>query len=194
MKRKKIKQRKYSFQSAYHSDKKRIFSILFMKLLNLIIFILLLLPFSVQSAPIKIAYVNAVKVIEDAPQAKRALAKLEAEFRPRDEKIVETTGKIKSLEDKLSKDSAVMSSADRRNIEKSLLILKRNLKRDSQEFREDYNLRRNEELASLQKLVYRVIVDIAKKGKYDLIVHEATIYASKKIDITNKVLKKLQEK
>lgn len=164
-----------------------------MKLQNAIIFILLLSPFSVYSAPIKIAYVNAVKVIEEAPQAKRALAKLEAEFRPRDEKIVETTNKIKALEDKLNKEAMTMNASDRRGLEKSLLILKRNLRRESQEFREDYNLRRNEELASLQKLVYRVIVDIAKKGKYDLVVHEATIYASKKIDITNKVLKKLQE-
>lgn len=165
-----------------------------MKSLNTIFFILLLSPLIAHSAPIKIAYVNAVKVIEDAPQAKRALAKLEAEFRPRDEKIVVTTNKIKKLEDKLGKESAVMTASDRRSIEKNLLLLKRNLKRESQEFREDYNLRRNEELAALQKLVYRVIVDIAKKGKYDLIVHEATIYASKKIDITNKVLQKLQEK
>jgi len=165
-----------------------------MKSLNTIFFILLLSPLIAHSAPIKIAYVNAVKVIEDAPQAKRALAKLEAEFRPRDEKIVVTTNKIKELEDKLGKESAVMTASDRRSVEKNLLILKRNLKRESQEFREDYNLRRNEELAALQKLVYRVIVDIAKKGKYDLIVHEATIYASKKIDITNKVLQKLQEK
>ncbi len=155
---------------------------------------LFLLPISVNAAQLKIAYVNAVKVIEEAPQAKQALAKLEAEFRPRDEKIVVTTNSVKEMEDKLNKDAKVMSSSKRRTLEKRLLILKRNLKRESQEFREDYNLRRNEELASLQKLVYRVIVDIARKGKYDLVVHEGTIYASKKIDITQKVLKRLQEK
>lgn len=162
--------------------------------IKIIALFLLLLPISVSAAQLKIAYVNAVKVIEEAPQAKQALAKLEAEFRPRDEKIVGTTNSIKEMEDKLNKDAKVMSSINRRTIEKRLLILKRNLKRESQEFREDYNLRRNEELASLQKLVYRVIVDIAKKGKYDLVVHEGTIYASKKIDITQKVLKRLQEK
>lgn len=165
-----------------------------MNLKKLILIFLLIVPVVAFSAPIKIAYVNAVKVIEDAPQAKRALAKLEAEFRPRDEKILKTTANIKKLEDKLNKEAMAMKASDRKTIEKKLLILKRNLKRESQEFREDYNLRRNEELASLQKLVYRVIVDIAKKGKYDLVVHEATIYASKKIDITGKVLKKLQEK
>jgi len=164
-----------------------------MKFKIALFFVLICAAANAYSASIKIAYVNAVKVIEDAPQAKRALAKLEAEFRPRDEKIVETTNKIKELEDRLNKEAIAINASERRGIEKKLLILKRNLKRESQEFREDYNLRRNEELASLQKLVYRVIVDIAKKENYDLVVHEATLYASKKIDITNMVLKKLQE-
>ena len=180
---------------AYRLDNNRNHDIMtIMTYKKLIFLLLLLIPISANAAQLKIAYVDAVKVIEKAPQAKQALAKLEAEFRPRDEKIVVTTKRIKEMEDKLNKEAMVMNSKDRRGIEKKLLILKRNLKRESQEFREDYNLRRNEELASLQKLVYRVIVDIAKKGKYDLVVHEGTIYASKKIDITKRVLKRLQEK
>lgn len=161
---------------------------------KLILLFLLFMPIVANGAQLKIAYVNAVKVIEKAPQAKQALAKLEAEFRPRDEKIVVTTKNIKKMEDRLSREAMAMTSNSRRTLEKKLLILKRNLKRESQEFREDYNLRRNEELASLQKLVYRVIVEIAKKGKYDLVVDEGTIFASKKIDITKKVLDRLQEK
>jgi outer membrane protein len=72
-------------------------------------------------------------------------------------------------------------------------VLKRDLKRATQEFREDYNMRRNEELATLQRLVKKVIIDIAKQENYDLIVHEGTIYASSTIDITDKVLKKLSQ-
>jgi len=73
-------------------------------------------------------------------------------------------------------------------------VLKRDLRRETQEFREDYNLRRNEELAALQKVVYKAIIEIAKQEKYDLILHEGTIYASGKIDITDLVLKKLGKK
>jgi outer membrane protein len=87
-----------------------------------------------------------------------------------------------------------MKEADRRNKEREVLTLKRELKRTTQEFREDYNLRRNEELAALQKVVYKAIVEIAKLEKFDLILHEGTVYASEKIDITDKVLKKLGKK
>jgi outer membrane protein len=141
----------------------------------------------------KIGYVNAVKVIEQAPQGEAALKKLQAEFGPRDKKLVDMQQEIKKMEEDLERNALVMKDSDRREKERQLLGLKRELRRATQEFREDYNMRRNEELAALQKIVKQVIVEIAKQENYDLIVHEGTIYASSKIDITNKVLEKLNK-
>jgi outer membrane protein len=87
-----------------------------------------------------------------------------------------------------------MQESDRRDKERELLALKRDLRRATQEFREDYNMRRNEELASLQKIVQQVIVEIAKQENYDLIIHEGTVYASSSVDITAKVLEKLSKR
>lgn len=143
---------------------------------------------------LKVGYVNAVKVIEEAPQGEAALKKLEAEFGPRDKKLVAMQAKIKSLEDELEKNALLLKDADRRAKEHEIVVLKRDLRRATQEFREDYNLRRNEELSALQKVVYKAIVEIAKQENYDLILHEGTIYASKKVDLTDKILKKLGKK
>lgn len=143
---------------------------------------------------LKVGYVNAVKVIEEAPQGEAAKKKLEAEFGPRDKKLVSMQAKIKQLEDDLEKNGLLLKDTDRRAKEQEIVVLKRDLRRATQEFREDYNLRRNEELAALQKIVYKVIVDIAQQENYDLILHEGTIYASKKVDLTDKVLKKLGQK
>lgn len=148
----------------------------------------------VAATEIKIGYVNAVKVIEEAPQGEAALKKLEAEFAPRDKELLATQNKIKHIEEDLEKNALVMKEADRRAKEREVLALKREHKRNTQEFREDYNLRRNEELAALQKVVYKAIVEIAKQEKFDLILHEGTVYASDKIDITDKILKKLGKK
>ncbi len=146
---------------------------------------------SPSQAELKIGYVNAVKVIEEAPQGEAALKKLEAEFGPRDKKIVELQNRVKKLEEELARNALVLKESDRRAREHELLMLKRELRRESQEFREDYNLRRNEELAALQKLVYKVILEIAKQEKYDLILHEGVITASPRVDITDKVLQRL---
>jgi outer membrane protein len=142
---------------------------------------------------IRVGYVNVVKVIEEAPQGEAARKKLEAEFRPRDDELVATRKKLRDLEADLEKNSLTLSDADRRDKERELVQLRRNLKQAAQEFREDYNLRRNEELSALQKVVYKVIVEIAKEDGYDLIVHEGAIYASDRIDITEKVLDKLSK-
>lgn len=140
---------------------------------------------------LKVGYVNAVKVIEEAPQGAAALKKLEAEFGPRDKKLVAMQAKVKQLEDDLEKNGSIMKDSDRHAKEYELVVLKRDLRRATQEFREDYNLRRNEELAALQKIVHKAILEIAKQENYDLILHEGTIYASKRVDLTDKVLKKL---
>jgi len=143
---------------------------------------------------LKVGYVNAVKVIEEAPQGQAALKKLETEFGPRDKKLVATQARIKQLEDELEKNALLLKDVERRAKEHEIVVLKRDSRRETQEFREDYNLRRNEELAALQKVVYKAIVEIAKQENYDLILHEGTIYASPKVDLTDKILKRLGKK
>ena len=151
----------------------------------------LLLSTQAHAAELKIGYVDAAKVIDQAPQGEVALKKLEEEFGARDKELVAAQNRIKQMEGELEKSAAAIKEADRRAKERELLLLKRDLKRATQEFREDYNQRRNEELAVLQKIVYKAIVEIAKQEKYDLIMHEGAVYASDKIDITDKVLKTL---
>ncbi len=143
---------------------------------------------------LKIGYVNVVKVIEQAPQGDAALKKLESEFSPRDRELRGMRDEIKKIEEELEKNALVMKESDRADKERELRDLKRELKRATQEFREDLNIRRNEELSGLQKVVYKAIVDIAKSEKFDLIIHEGAVFASDRIDITQKILDKLSEK
>lgn len=148
---------------------------------------------TVAAAELKIGYVNAVKVIEEAPQGEAALKKLEAEFAPRDKQIVGMQNKLKQLEQDLEKNALVLKDAEHRSREFEIVALKRDLRRATQEFREDYNLRRNEELAALQKIVQKTIAEIAKQENFDLIL-ESAVYAGPRADITEKILKKLGKK
>ncbi len=139
---------------------------------------------------LKIAYVNAVKLVEQAPQGKTALKLLETECGPRDRELRAMRDEINALEEDLDKNGLVMAEAERINKEKQLRGLNRRVKRARQEFREDYNLRRNEELTRLQKEISEAIVRIAKAEGYDIILQDA-VWASEKVDITEKILEKL---
>lgn len=144
-------------------------------------------------AEVKIGFVNTVKLMEEAPQAKAAISKMEAEFAPREKELVALQRDIKQAEDKLGRDAAVMSDADRSKTERDLVSRKRDLKRAQDEFREDLNIRRNEELSKLQRRLYDAIVDLAKAENYDLIVSEGVVFASTRIDITDAVLTRLKQ-
>ena len=142
----------------------------------------------------KLGFVNTARILKEAPQADKARKKLEFEFAPRDKKIVAMQKKLKTLEDQLAKDAAVMSESARKKLERQIISDKRDIKRSKEEFTEDLNIRRNEELNKLQKLVYDTIVALAKEQKYDLILGDSVLFASKRIDVTDQVLTRLKNK
>lgn len=146
-----------------------------------------------QAADYKIGFVNTERLFREAAPAKRAQEKLEKEFAARDAEIQKTTKQVRDLQERLERDGTTMSETERRNKERDLANLSRDLQRAQRELREDVNLRRNEEYASVQERADRVIRQIAESEKFDLILQEV-VFASQRIDITDRVIKALADK
>ena len=141
---------------------------------------------------IKIGFVNPVKLLELSPQGERALRSLEEEFRPRDQELIDLREKALALEVDLDKNRLVLQASEIKKKQRAIDSIRRKIKRDQQEAREDYNIRRNEELAKLQRLVREMIVTIANEEGFDLIVEQA-VYVNNRIDLTERVLQRLQK-
>jgi outer membrane protein len=156
------------------------------------LFLMLMLVAGVSHAELKIGFVNVAKVLEKAPQAAKAKTRLETEFSPRDKALVSQQKEIKTLEEKLGRDSAVMGEEERRRIEKDILDKKRDAQRAQQEFSEDFNMRRNEELGNLQKRIVEAVRALAKEESFDLLLTDGVIYANDQIDVTARVQQKLE--
>jgi outer membrane protein len=144
-------------------------------------------------AEAKIGFVNTERVFREAAPALRAQKKLEKEFAARDQELQKMAKQARDLQAYLEKEGATISETDRRNKERDLANLNRDFQRAQREFREDLNLRRNEELAAVQERANKAIQQIAESEKFDLIVQEV-VYASPRIDITDKILKALADK
>jgi len=151
------------------------------------------LGINVQAAELKIGFVNAAEVLEKAPQADDARQRLEKEFSPRDKKLVASQEAVRKLDEKLSRDGAIMSESERRKLERDILSQKRELKRLQDEFREDLNIRRNEAFDKLRRRVFEVINDIAKSEKYDLVVSDGVVFANDRVNMTGKVIARLKQ-
>ena len=144
-------------------------------------------------AEMRVGVVNTVKLMEEAPQARDAQSRIESEFAPREKELVALQRKIRDQEERLNRDGAVMSEAERTRLEREVLSLRRDLNRSQDEFRDDLNIRRNEALSKLQKVMYDATVALAREQNYDLILGQGVVYASDKVDITPLVLKKLND-
>ncbi len=139
---------------------------------------------------IRIGYVDTERILRESLPAVKVAQKIEKEFAVRDQALKKLAGQVRDLQDYLEKKGVGLSAAERRGKERELSNLSAELQREQREFREDLNLRKNEELSMLLDRANKVIQNIAEGEKYDLILQEA-VYRNPKIDITDKVLKAL---
>mgnify|MGYP001812024879 FL=1 len=141
---------------------------------------------------LKIGVVSLPALIERAPQTKSAMSALEEEFAPRQREFQAKQKEYEDLAAKAQKDIAVMGETERRNAEKDLRELQRELTRLQNEFQEDLNLRQNEEYGLLQRSMLKEVQDYAESQGYDLIVGDGVLYVTSAVNITDDVLRSVE--
>jgi len=141
---------------------------------------------------LKIGFVNTDRVFKEAAPALRSQKKLQEEFAPRDQEIKAVNAQATEVKAKLEKDGLTMAESEKRAFESELARLSREIQRLQREFREELNLRKQEELKVILRIANEEIDKIAAEEKYDLILQEA-VYRSDRLDITDKVIKALED-
>lgn len=139
---------------------------------------------------LKIGYVNSERILRDSIPARAATQKLEQEFAKRDRELQDMGAKLKASAERFEKDGPVLAEPDRVRRQRELTELDRDFQKRQREFREDLNQRRNEELQALLERAQKIVRQLAEQEKYDLIVQDA-VYFSARVDITDKVLRAL---
>ncbi|MGB8338769.1 MAG: OmpH family outer membrane protein [Burkholderiales bacterium] len=145
------------------------------------------------AAELKIGYVDTARVLRESAPAQRAEKKLQKDFASREAEIKKMEKQGRDLQTWLEKEGLTAPEAERATKDREFTNLNRDYQRILREFREDVNLRRNEEFAGLQERFNKAVADIAQSEKFDLILQEALFY-SKSVDVTDKVLKALADK
>jgi len=140
-----------------------------------------------------VAFVNMNNILEDSPQAEEAMRELEKEFSPRDSQLVAEREELQRLRDRLEREGDLMTATQRADLEREFTARSREFRRAQESFTEDLNVRRNEELAKLQRLINDAIIDLARGRDIDLILTERNVlYASDRIDITDDIIAAMQ--
>ena len=143
---------------------------------------------------LKIGVVNFGRLLEESPQAKAAQQALENEFLPRQRDVAAQQKSLQEKADKLQKEAAVMSEADRVRTEREVRDLELNVNRRFKELQEDLNLRRNEEVGRMQRALLQEVQAYARANGFQLVLSEGVLFAAEGIDITPQVVAAIKSK
>lgn len=141
---------------------------------------------------VKIGVVDMPRLVEEYSKIKGVQEILQAEFAQKDETLRALNIEVKHTQDDVL-DSALQDEMRKEN-ERKVINLEREYARLAAEFRQDYNLRRNEELYKMHKEITDTILEYSEQNQYDLILESGMIYASDHLQLTDSILDVLRQK
>ncbi|MES2160080.1 MAG: OmpH family outer membrane protein [Pseudomonadota bacterium] len=151
-----------------------------------------LAPVQAQTSASRIAWLSPERIYNESKLAKLAGEKLQEEFKSREKAMQDMAGRLKAASEKLEKDVPTLAEADRIKRQRDVFELDKEYQRRQREFREDLNQRTNEERQAISEKATKIIKQMAAVEGFDIVLQDA-VWASPRIDITDKVLAALDK-
>ncbi|NVM79892.1 outer membrane protein [Duganella sp. SG902] len=151
-----------------------------------------LAPVQAQTSASRIAWISPERIYNESKLAKLAEEKLKEEFKSREKAMNDMAGRLKAASEKLDKDAPSLSEADRVKRQRDVFELDKEYQRRQREFREDLSQRTNEERQAISEKATKIIKQLASVEGFDIVLQDA-VWASNRIDITDKVLSALDK-
>jgi|TARA_B110000914_G_scaffold12615_1_gene9924 outer membrane protein len=159
----------------------------------LVISCLVLLSLSVFSETIKIGYIDTEKVVNNLPQYQQSVDKISKEFEPKKQELLDLFKHIELLRAKIK---TINESENNETLQiqlSKLALLEQNFKQETEFWQETMNNKKIELLQKIEMLINKTISELAISENYDLILYENVAFVSDKVNITNKVIERIQK-
>lgn len=143
-------------------------------------------------AEVKMAVVNVQKAVLDSEGAQVIIKQIQKELKSDEDRIRELEKVYAGMVERLTKDSEVMSDAEKRKLQQEIEIKQKDYAYESQKYQRSFEIRQQELFKGIDKKVQKAIEDLVKSDDYDLILHrQQVVYTADIYDITRKVTEKL---
>jgi len=158
----------------------------------LVLFSLVLLSFSTWAESVKIGYIDTQRVVNNLPQYQQSIDEISKEFEPKKQELLDLFKHIELVRVKIN---AINNTEKKENLQKELTklaSLEKNFKQETEFWQERMNIKKIELLQKIELLINNTIYDLAISENYDLIFYENAAFVSDEINITNKVIERIQ--
>jgi len=137
----------------------------------------------------RIGYVDMKQLLDSAPQIALSRESIDREFRPKSDAINADEERLHDLRDQLQTRDASNKSV----LEQRVRNLELSINRRREDLRQQILFRRNEAIQDLENDINQAVATVARTGHYDLIISSPVIYANSTVDLTQQVLRHLQQ-
>jgi outer membrane protein len=142
----------------------------------------------------KIAVVNLVEILQTTPEAKAIHAKLEQEFKVRQEELVALQKKLQKNVEQYQRDEAIMAEKEKKTLGETIQKQQQELQKSQFEGQQDYNRREQEETQAFLLKLKTAVEALAAKDHYQLILRSDMVaFGQEGMDVTQQVMKLYRE-
>lgn len=155
----------------------------------------LLFAFNAEGTELKIGYVDFNKALNESDAGKKAAKILEDIVNSKRAVITKKEEELNKLKEEMEKQSSVLTPESKKNKEEQFNKLYKEYQRTAKDFQEEIQNKEKELINEIQKDLLEIVNKISEEENYTVVftAESAIIYFEKKLDITEKVIKKYDE-
>ncbi len=165
-------------------------------IISIVVLPVMLSNLHAEEVRIKIAIVDLYKVLNESEIGKKARSELESLIKTKQSAIEEKGKNIEALKGDMDRQSAVLTAEAKKAKEDELEKLLKDYQRMVTDSQAEVRKKETELTAEILKQAREVINKLAKEGGYSLVLEKAdglVLYYANSLDITEKVIKKINE-
>jgi len=161
-----------------------------MRFLALFFFAILITPINAHS--IKIGYIDVEKVINNLSQYQQENNLLIQQFEPKKQQLLDLFKHIELLRKKLSNVETTINNETYQKELDTIKDLEISFQTDTELWQQELNQKKLESLQKIETIINRAIEEFAVDENYDLILYQNIAFSSDEVNITNKIISKIE--
>ena len=161
-----------------------------MRFLALFFFAILITPINAHS--IKIGYIDVEKVINNLSHYRQENNLLIQQFEPKKQQLLDLFKHIELLRKKLSNVETTINNETYQKELDTIKDLEISFQTDTELWQQELNQKKLESLQKIETIINRAIEEFAVDENYDLILYQNVAFSSDEVNITNKIISKIE--
>jgi len=157
-----------------------------------VLFLLALLVTSTNAQSIKIGYINVEEVINSLSQYQHDNDSLIQQFEPKKQQLLDLFKHIELLKENLNNlDKSLNNETYQEELNK-IKELEVSFQLETELWQQQLNQKKIESLQKIETMINLAIEEFATSEKYDLILYQNAAFVSDQVNITNKIISKIE--